>query len=93
MKLSPAKIEQLVDELLDVLSEVDGVLFQGNDAQLRLAMTEIITDELMVEELLDAEVHKILQEHKYEITMGRLSYDDLFKKTRQRLINERRLVL
>ncbi len=93
MKLSPAKIEQLVDELLDVLSEVDGVLFQGNDAQLRLAMTEIITDELMIEELLDAEVHKILQEHKYEITMGRLSYDDLFKKTRQRLIKERRLVL
>jgi hypothetical protein len=93
MKLSPAKVEQLVDELLDLLSETDGVMFQGNDAQLRLAMKEIMTDELMIEERLDAEIHKLLQAHKYEITMERLSYDDLFKKTKKRLINERKLVL
>jgi len=52
-----------------------------------------MTDELMVEELLDAEIHKMLQAYKYEITMGRMSYDDLFKKTKQRLVRDRRLVL
>lgn len=93
MKISQPKIEHLVDQLLDVLSEVDGVLFQGNDGQLRLAMQEIITDELQVEELLDAEIHKMLQAHKYEITMERANYDELFKKMKQRLIHERKLVL
>jgi hypothetical protein len=35
----------------------------------------------------------MLQAYKYEITMERLSYDDLFKKTKRRLIGERKLVL
>jgi hypothetical protein len=93
MKLSPAKVEQLVDNLIDELAEIEGVMFQGTDGQLIHAMTEIMTDELMIEEKLDAEVHQMLQAHKSEITMKRLSYDDLFKKTKQHLIKERKLVL
>lgn len=93
MKLSPDKIEQLATSLIDYLAEVDGVLFRGDDSQLRLAAQQIIADELMVEERLDAEIHKMLQAYKYEITMGRMSYDELFKKTKQRMIRERRLVL
>lgn len=93
MKLSPDKIEYLADQLLDKLADIDGVLFQSDDAQIAAAAREIITDELMVEERLDAEIHTMLQAYKYEITMERLSYDELFRKTRQRLINERKLVL
>lgn len=93
MKLSPEKIDHLAAQIVDALAEIDGVLFQSNDSQLRIAVSAIITDELMVEELLDAEVHKMLQAYKYEITMGRMKYDELFRKLRQRLINERRIVL
>ncbi len=93
MKLSPGKIEQLADSLLDELAEIEGVLFQGTDSELRLAMREIITDELMLEERLDAEIHKMLQAFKYEITMERMSYDELFRKTKKRLIQERKIVL
>ena len=93
MKLSPEKIEQLAAALIDQLAEIDGVLFQGDDSQLRLAAQQIIGDELSIEDQLDAEIHKMLQAYKYEITMGRMSYDELFKKTKQRLIRERRLVL
>jgi hypothetical protein len=93
MKLSPAKIEQLTEQLVDYLAEIDGVMFRGTDSQLRLATQEIITNELMVEELLDAEVHKLLQGYKYEITIGRMSYDDLFKKIKSRLVAERKIVL
>jgi hypothetical protein len=93
MKLSPAKVEQISENLLDYLAEIDGVLFQAGDAELRLAINEIITDELMIEERLDAEIHKMLQSFKYEITMERLSYDDLFRKTKKRLISERKIVL
>lgn len=93
MKLSPAKVEQISETLLDYLAEIDGVLFQAGDAELRLAISEIITDELMIEERLDAEIHKMLQSYKYEITMERLSYDDLFRKTKKRLISERKIVL
>ncbi len=93
MKLSPAKIEHISEQLVDYLAEIDGVMFQADDAKMRMACRDIITNELMVEELLDAEVHKLLQAYKYEITMGRMSYDDLFKKIRNRLIAERKIVL
>ena len=93
MKLSGEKVGQLAEALVDRMAEIDGVLFQSNDSLLRIAAQEILSDELMVEERLDAEVHKLLQAYKYEITMGRMSYDDLFKKTRQRLIRERKLIL
>jgi hypothetical protein len=93
MKLSPEKIELLSAAIVDVLAEVDGVLFQSSDSDLRLAVNEIITDELMVEERLDAEIHKMLQAYKYEITMGRLNYDELYRKMRSRLLAERKIVL
>lgn len=93
MKLSTAKIEQLAADLVDQLAEVDGVLFQADDGRLRVAAQQIIIDELMVEEQLDAEIHKMLQAYKYEITMGRMSYDELFKKTKSKLVRDRRLVL
>lgn len=93
MKLAPAKVEQYADMLLDYLMEVEGVLYQGSDPELRHAIVEIITDELMVEERLDERVHKILQAYKYEITTQRLKYDDLYRKMRQKIINDEKLVL
>ncbi|MEI8307476.1 MAG: DUF507 family protein [Chloroflexales bacterium] len=93
MKLSPEKIDLLSAAIVDQLAEIDGVLFQGGDSDLRLAVNEIITDELMIEERLDAEIHKMLQAYKYEITMGRLNYDELYRKMRSRLIGERKIVL
>jgi hypothetical protein len=93
MKLSHDKIESLSTALVDQLAEIDGVLFKGDDAQLRLAAQQIIADELLIEERLDAEIHKLLQAYKYEITMGRMSYDELFKKTKQKLVRERKVVL
>ena len=93
MKLSNSKVEQLAAALVDQLAEIDGVLFQSDDTQLRLAAQQIMVDELMVEEQLDAEIHKLLQAYKYEITMGRMNYDELFKRTKQKLVRERKIVL
>ncbi len=93
MKLSPAKVEQLAADLIDHLAEIDGVMFRADDGRLRVAAAQIITDELLVEEQLDAEIHKMLQAYKYEITMGRMSYDDLFKKTKSKLVRDRKIVL
>ena len=43
MKLSTDKIEQLAAALVDQLAEIDGVLFRGDDSQLRLAAQQIIS--------------------------------------------------
>ncbi len=94
MRLSPAKIAMYTEGLVDVLADTDGVLFDCDDADLRVAINEIITDELMVEERLDAELHDLLQKNAhYEITMRRVNYDELFKKAKIQEIRKRGIVL
>ncbi len=93
MKLSEARVDRLAAQIVDTLADRDDVRLNAGDATLLHAVTRIMVDELMVEERLDAEIHKLLQAYKYEITMGRMSYDELFKKTKQRLVRDRKLVL
>ena len=93
MKLSEARIDKLSEEIVDVLAEQDDVRLQADDVKLRHAIRDEMIDELTVEERLDAEVRKMLEQYRSDITMGRMNYDELFRRVKQRLISERRIVL
>ena len=93
MKLSDPRIDKLSEEIVDMLAEQDDVRLQADDVKLRHAIRDEVIDELTVEERLDAEVRKLLEQHRSDITMGRMNYDELFRRVKQRLISERRIVL
>jgi hypothetical protein len=93
MKLSEPRIDKLSEEIIDALAEQDDVRLQADDVKLRHAIRDEMINELTVEERLDAEVRKILEQYRSDITMGRMNYDELFRRVKQRLINERRIVL
>ena len=93
MKLSEARIDKLAEQIVDVLADQDDVRLQADDTKLLHAIRASVIDELTVEERLDVEVRKMLDQHKGDIAMGRLNYDELFKRAKQKLINERRIVL
>ena len=54
---------------------------------------EILLDELMVEDRLNAEVREILKQFEDEIENKRLDYKRLFDLTKQKLVRERNLIL
>lgn len=93
MKLSDPRIDKLSEEIVDLLAEQDDVRLQADDVKLRHAIRDEVIDELTVEERLDAEVRKVLEQHRSDITMGRMNYDELFRRVKQRLISERRIIL
>lgn len=93
MKLSDPRIDKLSEEIVDMLAEQDDVRLQADDVKLRHAIRDEVIDELTVEERLDAEVRKLLEQHRSDITMGRMNYDELFRRVKQRLISERRIIL
>jgi hypothetical protein len=93
MKLSEPRIDKLSQEIIDVLAEQDDVRLQADDVKLSHAIRDEMIEELMVEERLDGEVRKLLEQYRSDITMGRMNYDELFRRVKQRLINERRIVL
>lgn len=93
MKLSEARIDKLSEQIVDVLAEQDDVRLQADDGKLLHAIRTVMIDELTVEERLDVEVRKLLEQYRSDIAMGRMNYDELFRRVKQRLISERRIVL
>ena len=93
MKLSEARIDILSERIVDILAEQDDVRLQADDHKLREAIKGVTIDELGAEERLDAEVRKMLDQHRSDIVMGRMNYDELFRRAKQKLINERRIIL
>jgi hypothetical protein len=48
----------------------------------------------MQEELLDKELHALLQaQGRYEISMRRVNYEELFRKAKAKLVRERGIIL
>lgn len=56
-------------------------------------LSGLILEELMVEDVLNAEVREMLRKYDSEIEKGRLDYRRLFEMTKQKLVKERNIVL
>ncbi len=53
----------------------------------------VITDNMLAEDKLNAEVEKILSAHEAEIAKGQMDYRKVFELTKQKLARERGIVL
>jgi len=93
MKLGEDRVDKLAEQILDALADRDDVRLQADDGKLLNQIRMTMIDELTVEERLDIEVRKLLDRYKGDIAMGRMNYDELFRRAKQRLINERNIVL
>jgi hypothetical protein len=56
-------------------------------------MTQVMLDEVGVEDRLNDEVRKILEEHGEEMKRMGASYEEMFKKVKKQLVRERKVVL
>lgn len=56
-------------------------------------VTQVMLDELSVEDRIDDDVRKILEQHDEEMKRMGASYDEMFKKVKKQLVRERNVVL
>lgn len=56
-------------------------------------VTQVMLDEVSVEDRLNDEVRKILEEHDAEMKRMGASYEEMFKKVKKQLVRERKVVL
>jgi hypothetical protein len=56
-------------------------------------MTQVMLDELGVEDRLNDDVRKILEEHAAEMKQTGASYEEMFKKVKKQLVRDRKVVL
>ena len=56
-------------------------------------MTQVMLDELSVEDRINEEARKILEQHDEEMKQVGASYEELFKKVKRQLVRDRKVVL
>ena len=56
-------------------------------------MTQVVLDELSVEDRINEEARKILEQHNEEMKQVGASYEEMFKKVKRQLVRDRKVVL
>jgi len=56
-------------------------------------MTQVMLDELSVEDRINEEARKILEQHDEEMKRVGASYEEMFKKVKRQLVRDRKVVL
>jgi hypothetical protein len=56
-------------------------------------MTQVMLDELGVEDRINEEARKILEQHGDEMKQVGASYEEMFKKVKRQLVRDRKVVL
>lgn len=93
MRLAPKKIDVLAELIFEALASNEQVeLQEGRDRTVGL-IRQIITDDLRMEEELEEEARRMLEAHSDEIQRSGASMEKLVLKTKQKLAQERKMVL
>ena len=85
----PVLSKQVVEELL----QKDFIELKESQGRVTALLSELMLEELMVEDRLNDEVREILKEFDAEIEKGRLDYRRLFDMTKQKLVRERNIII
>jgi hypothetical protein len=85
-------VAYMAKQVLKRLSAANLVQFDQADYVTEV-MTQVMLDELGVEDRLNEEVRKILEQHAEEMKRTGAAYDEMFKKVKKQLVRDRKVVL
>jgi uncharacterized protein len=93
MKLTKERVRHLADSVVSTLHEKGFVDFAGTKQDLVNVLDAAITDELSVEDRLNAEVRSLMKQYDAEIERGGVDYQKMFTMIKTKLVRERGLIL
>jgi hypothetical protein len=92
MKLAREYVAYISKQVLKQLSQ-EGLIQFDQAEYVQEVMTQVLLDELSIEDHINEEVRKILEEHNDEMKRMGVSYDDMFRKVKRQLVRDRNIVL
>ncbi|HSG06303.1 MAG TPA: DUF507 family protein [Nitrospiria bacterium] len=93
MRLKKERITALSKAVLEHLLEAGAVRVEAGGERPDLTIERTITEELLVEDRLDAEVRKILDSYESEIAKGNVDPHQMFLMVKKQLAKERGIIL
>jgi hypothetical protein len=93
VRLSPERIAGLAGLLVEKLT-AGGMIEPAADRKtLTASLQRVITDELSVEDRINAEAKELMRKYEAEIAKGRLNEHQLFQMIKKQLVKEKGVVL
>jgi hypothetical protein len=92
MQLSREYVTYMSKELLKRLSS-EGLIQFDQPEYVNEVMLQVVLDELTVEDRINDEARRILEEHSDQMKNFGATYEDAFKAIRKQIIRERKIVL
>ncbi len=93
MRLKKEMVQYIAQVMAKKLTERGYVTYDGNLRNLEALFTNVIIDDLSVEDRLNEEVREILEQHQEKINRGNIDYHKMFLMIKRKLVQERGLVL
>ena len=75
------------------LHELQYLEISGDRKALRDSLEHAMTEELLVEDRLNAEVRRMMQPYERQIEQGQVDYQKMFTMIKNKLVRERGLIL
>ncbi len=93
MRLTKERIQAIAATTIGRLRKQGLLEITGTAEGLTNSLDHAITEELSVEDRLNAEVREILKKFESEFEKGRADYQKMFTMVKQKLVRERGLIL
>jgi hypothetical protein len=93
MRLTKERIQSIVSTTIGRLRTQGLIEITGSTENLTRLLDHAITEELAVEDRLNAEIREILKKFESDFEKGRADYQKMFTMVKQKLIRERGLIL
>lgn len=93
MRLSKERVRHLAESLAGRLQQEGHIELVGDRTALVAGLDQAITDELSVEDRLNAEVRQMLKAYDKQLEQGQVDYQKMFQMVKQKLVRERGLIL
>ena len=92
MRLRKKQIESISENIVEELLRENSLKCK-DIGELKASIRKQITEDLMVEDKLNDEVRKILDEHSSQIRQGSIEYHKMFRLVKEKLARERKIIL
>lgn len=93
MRLKRERISGLANSIVERLSQTQAIEPRGPKGELTAEVERIITEELMLEDRLDAEVRQILKTHVADMEKSQVDERKMFLMIKRQLAKERGVIL
>jgi len=93
MRIQKELTELLSKKIIKLLIDKNLIIWEESPEKLESIVNEIITEDLMVEDLLNEEVKTLLESKTDEYERDMMDYGRVFQMVKSKLVRERGLIL